>query len=51
LRVHRSRALNDFIDAKVLALLEVVLVVTVVKAVANFLRTLAEFISTPSMEF
>jgi hypothetical protein len=49
-RVQRSRAVNDFIEAKNICLGEVVAVAAVVKAVADLLQTLAELISTPSLE-
>jgi hypothetical protein len=42
LRLQRSKALNDFIDAKDLVFLEVVVVVAIVEAVADLLQTLAE---------
>jgi hypothetical protein len=50
LRVQSSKAPNDFIEAKDMGLLEVVVVVAIVEAVADLLRTLAELISTPSLE-
>jgi hypothetical protein len=43
-------ALNDFIEAKDLALLEVVVVVAIAEAVADLLRTLAELRSTLALE-
>jgi hypothetical protein len=50
LRLKRSRHSNDFIEAKDLALLEVVVVVAIVESVVDLLRTLAELISMPSLE-
>jgi hypothetical protein len=50
LRVHGSRALNDFIEAKDLGLVEVVAVEAVVEAVAEILQTSTELISTPLLE-
>jgi hypothetical protein len=50
LRNHRSRAINDFIEAKDLGLVEVVAVEAVLEAVADLLQTITELISTPSME-
>jgi hypothetical protein len=50
LRVHRSKALNDLIEAKDLALVEVVVVEAIAEAVADLFQTLAELISTPSLE-
>jgi hypothetical protein len=50
LRVQRSKVLREFIEAKELGLVAVVAVKAVVEAVALLLQTLAEFISTPSME-
>jgi hypothetical protein len=49
-RVHRSRALNDFIEARNPALVEVVVIVAIVEAVADLFRTLVELISTPTIE-
>jgi hypothetical protein len=48
LRLKRSRGPNDFIEAKDMALPEVV--VAVVEAVADLLQTLAELTSTPSQK-
>jgi hypothetical protein len=48
-RVQRSRALND-IEAKDPALVEVVVIVAIVEAVADVFRALAELISTPTLE-
>jgi hypothetical protein len=51
LKVQRSKSLNDFIKAKDVALLEVVVVVVaIMEAVAKLFRTLAELISTLSLE-
>jgi hypothetical protein len=51
-RLKRSRALQiDFIEAKDMALLEVVVVVAIVETVADLRRAHAEVISTPSLEF
>jgi hypothetical protein len=52
LRVQRSRAINDFIEAKDLSLVEVEVVVVeaILKAVADLFQALAELISTPSLE-
>jgi hypothetical protein len=50
LRVQRSRALNDCIDATDMGLVEVVVLEVIVEVVADLLQTLAELISTPSME-
>jgi hypothetical protein len=44
------RRLSEFIEAKDVALLEVGVVVAIVEVVADFVRTLAEPISTPSLE-
>jgi hypothetical protein len=45
-----SRALNNFIEVKDHTLLEVMVVVAIVEAVADIFRTLAELTSTPSLE-
>jgi hypothetical protein len=50
LKINSSRALSDFIEAKDLGLLEVVVVVAIVEVVANLLRTPAELTLTPSLE-
>jgi hypothetical protein len=50
LRLQRSRALNDFIEAKDVGLVEVVVVEAIVEAVADLLQTLADLISSPSLE-
>jgi aspartokinase len=50
LRVSRSRALNDFIKAETLGLVEVVVVVAIVEAVTDLFVTLAQLISEQSHE-
>jgi hypothetical protein len=45
-----SRALNNFIESKDNALLEVMVVVAIVEAIADIFRTLADWTSTPSLE-
>jgi hypothetical protein len=51
LRIQRSRALNDFIEARDPGLVEVVAGEAVVEAAVDVLQTLAELISImPSLE-
>jgi hypothetical protein len=50
LRVQSSRALNDFIEAKDLALVEVVVVEAILEAVADLFQTLVKLTSTSSLE-
>jgi hypothetical protein len=50
LKVHRSCALNDFIEAKNLGLVETVVVEAIVEALADILQAPTELISTPSLE-
>jgi DNA-binding protein YbaB len=45
-----SRALNDFIEARDRGMVEDVVVEAIVEAVADLFQTLAELLSTPSME-
>jgi acylphosphatase len=50
LRAKRSRALTGFIEVKDLGLVEGVVVEAIAEAVADFLQTLTELMSPPSME-
>jgi hypothetical protein len=50
LKIHRSRALNDFIEARDRGMVEDVVVEAIVEAVADLFQKLAELISTPSPE-
>jgi hypothetical protein len=48
--LHKSRRLNDFIEAKNLSLVEVVVVKAIVEAVVDLFQTLAELLLTSSLE-